>query len=194
MNQPSLFPNLVALPEGFAYQSDFLSVEDEANLFSFFRDLDFAPFDFHGYQARRRVVQFGWTYDFGTREANVGRQLPDFLLAIRDRAAEFAGVTGRSIVQATVAEYSPGAPIGWHRDVPQFGIVIGISVLGSCRMRFKSIKPEAKIISVDLEPRSVYVLAGEARWGFQHSIPPVKELRYSITFRTRRQIGAVETN
>ena len=194
MNQPSLFPNLVALPEGFAYQSDFLSVEDEANLLSFIRDLDFAPFDFHGYQARRRVVQFGWTYDFGTREANVGRQLPDFLVPIRDSAAEFAGMPGPSIVQATVAEYSPGAPIGWHRDVPQFGIVIGISVLGSCRMRFKSIRPEAKIISIDLEPRSVYVLAGTARWGFQHSIPPVKELRYSITFRTRRQIGAVETN
>ena len=96
MNQPSLFPNLVHCPEGFAYQSDFLSVEDEANLLSFIRDLDFAPFDFHGYQARRRVVQYGWTYDFGTREANVGRQLPDFLLPIRDRAAEFAGIAWTS--------------------------------------------------------------------------------------------------
>jgi alkylated DNA repair dioxygenase AlkB len=193
MNQPSLFPNST-LPEGFAYQTDFLSMDDEANLLSFIRGLDFAPFDFHGYQARRRVVQFGWTYDFGIREAKLGAQLPAFLVPFRDRAAEFAGVAGPSIVQATVAEYSSGAPIGWHRDMPQFGIVIGISILGSCRMRFKAFGAETKITSIDLEPRSVYVLAGAARWGFQHSIPPVKELRYSITFRTRMKMGVVETN
>lgn len=186
MNQPTLFP-IANLPEGFTYMADFLSSGEEANLLAYIRDLDFAPFDFHGYQARRRVVQYGWSYDFETREANAGRPLPDFLLSLRDRAAEFADIPGESIVQATVAEYSPGAPIGWHRDVPQFEIVVGVSLLGSCRMRFKSLKTEGKIVSIELVPRSIYLLAGEARWGVQHSIPPVKELRYSITFRTRRK-------
>jgi len=110
----------------------------------------------------------------------------NFLHPLRDRAAEFAGISGASIVQATVAEYSPGAPIGWHRDVPQFEIVIGVSLLGSCRMRFKSSKTAGKTSSIELEPRSIYLLSGEARWGVLHSIPPLKELRYSITFRTQR--------
>jgi alkylated DNA repair dioxygenase AlkB len=191
MNQPSLFP-IWTLPEGLTYEADFLSVDEEANLLTFIWDLDFAPFDFHGYQARRRVVQYGWTYDFDIRQANVGRPLPDFLIPLRDRAAEFAGIAGRSLVQATVAEYSPGAPIGWHRDVPQFEIIVGVSLHGACRMRLKAVRTEAKIISIDLEPRSVYVLSGEARWGYQHSIPPVNELRYSITFRTRRKTETVE--
>ena len=186
MNQPSLFPVSI-FPQGFVFKPDFLSGDDESALLSYIQYLDFAPFDFHGYQARRRVVQYGWTYDFGTRQANAGTPLAKFLHPLCNRAAEFADMSPQSIVQATVAEYSPGTPIGWHRDVPQFEIVIGISLLSVCRMRFKSIKTGSKIISIELEPRSLYMLAGEVRWGFQHSIPPVKELRYSITFRTRRR-------
>jgi len=185
MNQPSLFPVSI-FPQGFVYESDFLSAGEESTLLSYIRNLDFAPFDFHGYQARRRVVQYGWTYDFGTRQANAGAPLANFLHPLCDRAAEFAGISPESIVQATVAEYSPGTPIGWHRDVPQFEMVIGISLLSTCKMRFKPMRVEAKILSIELEPRSIYMLAGEARWYFQHSIPPVKELRYSITLRTRR--------
>ena len=189
MNQPSLFP-ISTFPGGFVYGSDFLSAGDEAALLSYIRNLDFAPFDFRGYQARRRVVQYGWNYNFGTRQTNAGAPLATFLRPLCGRAAEFAGIFRESIVQATVAEYSPGTPIGWHRDVPQFEMVIGISLLSTCRMRFRPIKTESKIVSIELEPRSIYVLAGEVRWGFQHSIPPVKELRYSITFRTRRMTEA----
>ena len=86
-----------------------------------------------------------------------------------------------------MTEYPPGAPIGWHRDAPQFEIVIGVSLAGACRMRLKPWKGEGKIIYLVLEPRSIYVIQGKARWHYQHSIPPVEETRYSITFRTMRQ-------
>jgi alkylated DNA repair dioxygenase AlkB len=89
-------------------------------------------------------------------------------------------------MEGMVTEYSPGAPIGWHRDAPQFGTVIGISLGSTSRMRFKPYKAEGKPVGLTLEPRSIYLMRGPARWKFQHSIPPVKELRYSITFRTLR--------
>ena len=102
-------------------------------------------------------------------------------------AAAFARALPEQLVEAVVTEYPSGAPIGWHRDVPQFEIVIGISLASSCRMRFKPYKETGRIVSITLEPGSIYVMSEAARWKFQHSIPPVKELRYSITFRTLRQ-------
>ena len=105
---------------------------------------------------------------------------------MRKRAAQFAGVSAAALVEGMVTEYSPGAPIGWHRDAPQFGTIIGISLAGTSRMRFKPYKAEGKPVALTLEPRSIYLMRGPARWKFQHSIPAVKELRYSITFRTLR--------
>jgi alkylated DNA repair dioxygenase AlkB len=85
-----------------------------------------------------------------------------------------------------VAEYRPGTPLGWHRDAPQFGIVIGVSLGAACRMRFRRYPPRPRepAFSLVLEPRSAYLLLDEARWGWQHGIPPTPALRYSITFRT----------
>lgn len=110
--------------------------------------------------------------------------VPEFLHSVRDRAAAVTGIRPDEIVQAMVTEYSEGTPIGWHRDSPQFGIIIGISLRSSCRLRLKPYRAEGKIISVMVDPRSIYVLRGPARWDFQHSIPAVRELRYSITFRS----------
>jgi alkylated DNA repair dioxygenase AlkB len=110
--------------------------------------------------------------------------IPDFLSPIRDRAAVIAGMPADEIVQGLVTEYSVGTPIGWHRDSPQFETIIGISLRSSCRLRLKPYQGEGKIISVMLEPRSIYVMRGPVRWYFQHSIPAVKDLRYSITLRT----------
>jgi alkylated DNA repair dioxygenase AlkB len=112
------------------------------------------------------------------------RPIPDYLLSIRERAAIVAGVKAEEIVQALVTEYTPGTPIGWHRDRPQFGTIVGVSLASACRLRLKAYQGEAKIISVRLEPRSIYVMQGVARSGFVHSIPAVEKLRYSITFRT----------
>jgi alkylated DNA repair dioxygenase AlkB len=181
----TLFP-LSNLPEGLLYRPDFLTTNEEAELLRTFHGLPFAHFDFHGYTARRRVLEFGLEYDFTTRKATPTQNFPEFLLPARERAAQFAGLDVSTLVEGMVTEYSPGAPIGWHRDAPQFGTIIGISLAGESRMRFKPYKAEGKPVSLLLEPRSIYVMRGPARWRFQHSIPPVKELRYSITFRTLR--------
>lgn len=181
----TLFP-IDNLPEGLLYQPDFLSEGEEAELIRIFRELPFQAFDFHGYTARRRVLEFGFEYDFTTRRATPTESFPEFLTSVRERAAQFAGVPAASLVEGMVTEYSPGAPIGWHRDAPQFGTIIGISLAGTSRMRFKPYKAEGKPVALTLEPRSIYLMRGPARWKFQHSIPAVKELRYSITFRTLR--------
>jgi alkylated DNA repair dioxygenase AlkB len=181
----TLFP-IDNLPEGFLYQSDFLSEAEETELIRIFHALPFQAFDFHGYTARRRVLEFGLEYDFTTRRATPTQSLPEFLIPVRHRAAQFAGISAAALVEGMVTEYSPGAPIGWHRDAPQFGTIIGISLAGMARMRFKPYKSEGKPVAITLERRSIYLMRGPARWKFQHSIPAVKELRYSITFRTLR--------
>jgi alkylated DNA repair dioxygenase AlkB len=181
----TLFP-IDNLPEGLLYQPDFLSEAEEADLVAIFRKLPFQAFDFHGYTARRRVLEFGLEYDFTTRTATPTQSLPEFLIPVRHRAAQFAGISAAALVEGMVTEYSPGAPIGWHRDAPQFGTIIGISLAGTARMRFKPYKAEGKPVAITLERRSIYLMRGPARWKFQHSIPAVKELRYSITFRTLR--------
>ncbi|HEY4679451.1 MAG TPA: alpha-ketoglutarate-dependent dioxygenase AlkB [Candidatus Angelobacter sp.] len=181
----TLFP-IDNLPDGLLYQPDFLGEAEEADLISIFRELPFQAFDFHGYTARRRVLEFGLEYDFTTRRATPTQSFPEFLSSVRERAAQFAGISASDLVEGMVTEYSPGAPIGWHRDAPQFGTIIGISLASVSRMRFKPYKAEGKPVALTLERRSIYLMRGPARWRFQHSIPAVKELRYSITFRTLR--------
>ncbi len=193
--QNSLFP---MLPDGFVYEPEFVTKQEEAELLRAIRGLDFKPFEFHEYTAKRRIVEYGWDYDFQSRRATAGRPLPDFLLPLRARCAAFIGAPSSMIVEVVVTEYPEGAPIGWHRDVPQFETIVGISLLGSCRMRLREIVPAshikghykkpAKIFSIEIEPRSLYVLEGAARWEYQHSIAPLKSLRYSITFRTIREM------
>jgi len=175
------------LPEGFHYHLDFLTLEEEQDLLARFERLEFAAFDFHGYIAKRRVIEYGFEYDFGSRKASAAPPIPDFLHPLRDRAAALAGLPPQSLVEAVITEYPPGAPIGWHRDVPQFETILGISLGSACRLRLKPYKKVGKLVSTILEPRSLYVISGPARWQFQHSIPAVAALRYSITFRTLRE-------
>ena len=182
------FANAAELPEGFLYQPDFLSEAEEAALRRTIETLEFGAYNFRGYIARRRVVTYGAGYDSGSRRMTItDKAIPVFLTPIRDRAAAVAGMRVEEIGQAMVTEYSVGTPIGWHRDSPQFETIIGISIGSACRLRLKPYKGEGKIISVMLEPRSIYVMSGAARWRFQHSIPAVKELRYSVTFRSLKE-------
>lgn len=175
------------LPQGFLYKPEFLGEAEEAELLRIFSKLEFAAYDYHGYQAKRRVVRFGVNYDINTKHQAASEvPIPEFLLDIRARAAEIAGRPADDFVQAMVSEYSVGTPIGWHRDAPQFGTIIGISLGSACRMRLKPYAPPGRILSIPLEPRSIYVMQGDARSKWQHSIPPVEQLRYSITFRSLR--------
>lgn len=172
-------------PEGLQYRPDFLSQEEEAALAERFAALPFAPFEFHGFEGKRRTVSFGWHYAFdgsGLREAE---PIPDFLLGPRARAAELAGLAPDAFAHALIIEYAPGAGIGWHKDRPVFGDVVGISLLAPARLRFRR-KSGGKWerFALMAEPRSAYLLRGASRTEWEHSIAPMEELRYSITFRT----------
>lgn len=181
-----LFP-LLAAPDGFEYDDDMLNVAEEQAVVREIERLDLKPFDFYGYEAKRRVASFGWRYDYGDRALKDAAEMPDFLLGLRSKAGEFAGIEPSRLVMGLVSEYSPGTPIGWHRDRPQFDEVVGISLLSSCKFRFRrKVGAKWERYSLTVEPRSMYVLRGPSRSEWEHSIPEVEELRYSITFRTLR--------
>lgn len=187
------FFDLESLPEGFQYREDFLAPAEEDELLATIRALAFQEVRMRGVAAKRRVVQYGVKYSFETYRAAEGPPLPLFLEPARDRAAAFAGIPPPALSEALVTEYQSGAPIGWHRDAAPFGLVIGISLLAPCRFRFRRGWTGAwERRELILAPRSAYLLTGPARSEWQHSIPPVAALRYSITFRTmRKERGAV---
>src|ERR1700694_3242043 len=174
-----------SLPDGFEYRPGLLASNEEAELIERFQALAFKPFEFHGYFGNRRVVSFGWHYDFTDRQVRQAQDLPDFLLPLRDRAAAFAGIDQGALEHALVTEYSPGAGIGWHRDRPVFDDVIGISLAAPCRFRLRRKQGTTwQRAALKLEPRSAYLLRGPVRHEWKHSIPPVEHLRYSVTFRS----------
>jgi alkylated DNA repair dioxygenase AlkB len=174
--------------EGFLYREDLITPQEESDLLGRLRSLDFHPMKMRGVVARRRVIHYGVKYSFETFKATEGPPIPGYLLPLRERAAAFAGVSSEDLEEALLTEYAPGAPIGWHRDAHPFGIVIGISLLSACRFRFRRGRVRAwETVDVPLPPRSAYVLTGPARTEWEHSIPPVRELRYSITYRTLKK-------
>jgi alkylated DNA repair dioxygenase AlkB len=175
------------LPAGLEYREDFLTRDEEAHLLALFADLPFREATFQQYTARRRVVRFGRDYAAGAGQWIEGEPLPEWLAALRARVARAGDVDEAEFVHALVTEYRPGTPIGWHRDKPEYGRVFGISLGSACRMRFRPFdrRDDRKaVIALDLAPRSLYAMRDEVRRRWQHSIPPVKALRYSITFRT----------
>ena len=170
--------------EGFRYQSELIDAEDERALVARLRDLPFREFEFHGYLGKRRVVSFGWQYDYSGSRLRKAEDIPEFLLPLRIRAAAFAGMEPAALQHVLVTEYGPGAGIGWHRDKAVFGEVVGLSLLAPCVLRFRKKSDDKwERINVRAEPRSAYHLSGPARVLWQHSILRVDELRYSITFR-----------
>jgi alkylated DNA repair dioxygenase AlkB len=175
-------------PEGLVLRAELLTPSEEAELLERLAELRFDPIVMHGQAARRTARHYGLGYDYEAREPRPGEPVPDWILPVRGRAAELAGEDPEALVEVLVQHYPAGSTIGWHRDAPAFATVIGISLAGSCRLRFQRGKgEERRVWETTLEPRSGYVLAGAARWSWQHSIPPTKELRYSITFRTLRR-------
>jgi alkylated DNA repair dioxygenase AlkB len=180
-----LLPAGPHLPAGFAYRDDLIAPGDERILVERFAALPFQPFDFHGYLAKRRVVWFGWRYDYAGRTLRESPAMPDFLVPLREWAAAFAGVPADGLQQVLVTEYAPGAGIGWHRDKAMFADVVAVSFLASCVLRFRRKQGAGwERVSRGLAARSAYRLRGPARWEWEHSIPPVDGLRYSVTFRT----------
>lgn len=186
IDQPGLFDLDPPLPEGFASRSPILTAEEEADLVVHLAELPFRAFEFHGFLGARRVVSFGWRYDHVQERAQEAEPMPDFLAALRDRAAVF-GTAPDAFHQALVTEYRPGAGIGWHRDKAVFDEVVGVSLLAPCVMRFRRrAGPGWERAFAPLAPRSAYLLSGPARADWEHSIRAMEALRYSVTFRSLR--------
>jgi alkylated DNA repair dioxygenase AlkB len=177
------------LPPGFSYRPEFISDAEEAALSAALAGVALSDFEMRGVVARRRVAFFGQSYDRSAAEP-----LPAFLLPVRARIAQWAGADPAAFAMALINEYRPGTPIGWHRDAPQYENVAGISLLSACRMKFRPYRPPSTPSStrrsatheIVLERRSAYLMTGESRQAYEHHIPPVAHLRYSVTFRTLR--------
>ncbi|MGH7845553.1 MAG: alpha-ketoglutarate-dependent dioxygenase AlkB [Candidatus Binatia bacterium] len=189
----SLFEVPAKVPDGFIYHPNFISEGEEHELIGEIQKLYLTPFKYYQFTGKRRTASFGWQYEFGTSEITTAPDLPAFLLPVRARAGKLFNIDPNSLVQASIIEYSTGSPIGWHRDIPHFGVVVGISLGAACRMRLrkynrvrsKNINRDERL-SIELQPRSIYLMSRASREIWQHSIPPVKELRYAIMMRTLR--------
>jgi alkylated DNA repair protein (DNA oxidative demethylase) len=177
--------------EGLTYVEDFVSPEEERELLALIEPLDFRTIEMRGQIARRRVRHFGLGYDYDRGELAPVEPLPEGLEWLRERAAALIERDPEDLLQILVSRYPEGAGIGWHRDAPMFGSrIVGVSLRAPARMRFqRTVKGEREVAAIELAPRSAYVLSGKARWSWQHSIPPGKELRYSVTFRTLKRSG-----
>lgn len=187
--QGDFFATPPPLP-GLAYAPDLLTAAEEAALVAAIDALELSPFRFHGWLGKRLTASFGWRYDFDDASFRPAAPIPDILLPLRARAAAFAGLPEEALVQALATRYDPGAGIGWHRDRPVFAHVVGISLGAGATLRFRRRDGAGfKRISIPLAPRSIYHLAGEARWEWEHSIAAMAVVRRSITFRSLSEKG-----
>ena len=187
-HMPDLFAALAATPQGFRYEPDLIDANQERALVAELERLSFTPFQFHGFEGKRRVTSFGWRYDFNGPGLQEAEEMPSFLLPLREAAARRFELPPSALQQVLVTHYPAGATIGWHKDRSVFRDVVGISLLSSCKFRFRRKRGEGwERRSIVLEPRSAYVLKGPARLEWEHSIPAVPEQRYSITFRSLRE-------
>jgi alkylated DNA repair dioxygenase AlkB len=189
--QHELFSQTPSLPAGLVYQTDFLSPAEEAAILATIATLPLAEAKYKSFTAKRRILTFGGSYDFDARELHPAPPIPEFLLPLREKIAAWVGVPATEFAHGLVTEYRPGTALGWHRDVPNFEMVVGVSLGTPTRMRFRPhplrTNRREGTFALVLEPRSVYLFRDEARWRWQHSIPATKTLRHSITFRTMRR-------
>jgi alkylated DNA repair dioxygenase AlkB len=172
------------LPAGFRYQSNLISKDEERRLAAHIAALPLKEFEFQGFLGKRRIVSFGWRYDFNGGGLQKTEDMPAFLLSVRKQASAFAGLPPEQLQQVLLTEYKPGVQIGWHKDRSVFGEVVGISLVSTCTFRLRrKVGTKWERVSIVAEPRSAYLLSGPARTEWEHSIPGVEALRYSITFR-----------
>ena len=190
MQQVELFFDAEVLPEGFSYQENFLTDEIEAGLLAMIAKAPLQEAHYKEWLAKRRIVSYGGRYDFSKHELKAAAPLPEWLHALRSAIARWSGLQASEFNHAIIAEYQPGTQLGWHRDIHHFEEIIGVSLSGTARMRFRPYPPSENsraACTLELKPRSIYVLRGPSRWQWQHAISPTKCTRYSITFRTLRK-------
>jgi DNA oxidative demethylase len=175
---------------GLSYCEEVISAADEEGLIDHLVATDLSPFRFHGFLGNRKTKSFGWRYDFDDASFTPTEPIPEWLAPLCVKAATFAGVQPDDFVHVLLARYDPGAGIGWHRDRDVFEKVVGISLAMPATLRFRRRKPRGfDRATLDVAPRSAYLLSGEARWDWEHRITPGEQLRFSITFRTMSDKG-----
>lgn len=175
---------------GLDYRDDLISENDEAELIARLTALDLTPFRFQGWLGNRKTMSFGWRYDFDNASFSRTEAIPDWLQPLRETAAAFASVDPGDFAHALLARYDPGAGIGWHRDRDVFEKVAGISLNSPAMLRFRQrMAAGFRRASLELAPRSAYLLSGPSRWEWEHRIVPGDALRFSITFRTLSDKG-----
>ena len=185
MSQASLFAE--PLIAGLDYREDFISPAEHDALVTRLTQLDLAPFRFHGWTGNRKTMSFGWRYDFDDASFTPAEPIPDWLAPLRHRAARLAG---GEIAHVLLARYDPGAGIGWHKDRSVFERVVGVSLGTTATLRFRQRTASGfRRFSLPVEPRSAYLLSGQARHDWEHSIAPRESQRFSITFRTLSDFG-----
>ncbi|WP_454631458.1 alpha-ketoglutarate-dependent dioxygenase AlkB [Bradyrhizobium cenepequi] len=173
-------------PEGLRYAVDFISPEVERELIGHITALPLQPFQFGQYQGKRRVASFGFRYDYTERRLREAESVPDWLGPVIELVEAFGGPQ-TEIAQVLCTEYDTGVGIGWHRDKPQFDRIFGLSLGSPCKFRFRRAAGDKwERFTLEVRPRSIYLLSGAARQVWEHSIPTVESPRYSITFRTMR--------
>ena len=175
---------------GLRYEEAVISNAEESVLLARLDALDLAPFHFHGWLGNRRTQSFGWRYDFEDSSFAPAEPIPDWVQPLRERAAVFAALQPGDFVHVLFARYDSGAGIGWHRDRDVFEKVVGISLGTPATLRFRRRTPSGfERASLEVEPRSAYLLSGESRWDWEHRIMPGEQLRFSITFRSLSDKG-----
>ena len=187
----TLFEQETILPYGFSYYPEFLSEQEEMRLLAAIGKLELRPLIFQSFEAKRKVESYGYDYHFDSRTISKGKDIPQSLNFLINRVAAWLNIPVEALAEVLVTEYPQGSVINWHRDAPPFDIIIGISLLSDCKFRFrpydKTKQHRKAILSTDIARRSLYILQGEARTDWEHSISPVKDIRYSITLRTLRK-------
>ena len=187
MAQLALFPDPGAAPAGLRYQAGFVSERSESELISGIAELPLQPFQFGAFEGKRRVASFGYRYDYSLQRLAEADPIPAWLAPIARSVESFGNLPAESIRQVLCTEYDIGVGIGWHRDKPHFDKIFGLSLGAACKFRFRRAAGDKwQRFSLNAEPRSLYLIEGEARRLWEHSIPAVEQRRYSITFRTMR--------
>jgi len=178
------------LIDGLRYADALIGPGEEEQLIERMLATDLEPFRFHGWLGNRKTRSFGWRYDFDDASFAPAEPIPGWLLPLRETAAAFAGLQPDDFIHVLLARYDPGAGIGWHRDRDVFDQVVGISLAAPATLRFRRRRGDGfDRAKLDVAPRSGYLLSGEARWDWEHSIVPGSDLRFSITFRALSEKG-----
>jgi alkylated DNA repair dioxygenase AlkB len=175
------------LVSGLLQVLDAVTPAEEAAIAAHIDAAPLAPFQFGQWEGKRLTTHYGSAYDFARHKLDEAPPMPGWLAALRDKLAPLAGVDPAACEAALLIRYDPGAGIGWHRDRPQYGEVLGLSLGAPCTMRLRR-RTESGFErrNLALPPRSLYRLSGEVRWDWEHSIAPLEQTRWSVTLRTLR--------